>query len=135
MVPFSSSIDESEMPGEVDEIIDAISRQQEIQKLSHDLKSYGISFAELAKTSPGQEKTRRHALTAANYLVSDNELKQYLQEKKRLPLSLMESRYNINRKFLDRYRKYIITTSLIIMGEYTYLKQYLGREKGAMVNE
>lgn len=134
-VPFSPFLDEAGMPVEVDAIIDEIARRQEIQMLGRALEIYGISFSDLPKASPGQERTRRQALAAAQCLASDIELKKYFEEKKMLPLALLESRYNINRKFMDRYRKYIVAISLIIMGEYTYLKEYLGLEKGGVAGE
>ncbi len=124
-VQFTASLKEEDMPHEVDGIIDELARRQEIQKLSRDLKDYGIVFSDLPKASPSQGKTRRQALAAADCLAGDEELRRYFGEKKLLPISMLEARYQIDRKFLDRYRKYIVTTSLIILGEYTYLKDYV----------
>lgn len=124
-VEFSPGIMESALTQQVEEIIDEIARQQEIYRLSQDLQRFHISLSELPRISPRQEKTRKQALESAQHIARESELNDYFVSKKRLPINMLEKRFGMNRKLLDRYRKYIITAALILIGNYEYLKEYI----------
>lgn len=132
---IASRIREPDFDNQIEVIIDDIARSQEINRLSQELQGFGIVFNELPKFSPRQVKTRKEALAAARKLVEDQELLEFLNAKKMMPLSMLEKSYGINRKVLDRYRKYIITTALILSGDYSCLKVYLNLEEGRRVRE
>lgn len=51
-------------------------------------------------------------------------------DKKLLPIKELESRYHVNRKLVDRYRKYIIANVLIIRKNLTLLQPYIQAEGG-----
>lgn len=89
------------------------------------LSEFEITFNELAKICPRQEKTRHQAQLAARLLAQDQDLCSYLLRKKMLPNKELEDKYLINRQILDRYRKYIIATVIIIVNDFGYLKQYV----------
>lgn len=127
---FYHRIPEADLDNQVETIIDDMARSQEIERLSKELQPFGIVFEELPGYSPRQVKTRKVALTAAQRIAEDKELLEFFNRKKMLPLILLENRYGINRKLLDRYRKYIITTALIMSGDYHCLKVYLTLEEG-----
>lgn len=129
---FYPRIKEPDLDNQIEAIIDDMARSQEIDRLSKDLQSFGIVFKELPEYSPRQAKTRREAMTAAKQIAEDGELLAFLKTKKMMPIVLLETRYGISRKLLDRYRKYIITTALVISGDYHCLKVYLtlGERRG-----
>ncbi|MEQ8173745.1 MAG: hypothetical protein ABRQ26_01635 [Syntrophomonadaceae bacterium] len=132
---FYPRIHETDLDYQIEMIIDDMARSQEIERLSKELQPMGIVFKELPEYSPRQAKTRKEALTAAKRIAEDKELLEFLHSKKMLPLILLETRYGINRKLLDRYRKFIITTALIISGDYSCLKVYLTLEEGRRGSE
>lgn len=126
---FNPQVMEQALPSQVEEIVDEIARNQEIHNLSQELQYFGIAFSELPGVSPRQNRTRKQALEAAGYIASDMELEDYLKRKKMLPIVMLEDRYRVNRKILDRYRKYIVAAAMILIGDYAYLRGYLHTEK------
>ncbi|NMB59560.1 MAG: hypothetical protein GYA12_10345 [Chloroflexi bacterium] len=130
-IPFSS-LSEEQLPyldkadtTFYENIIDDLARRQEIMEFESLLSEFEITFNELAKICPRQEKTRHQAQLAARLLAQDQDLCSYLLRKKMLPNKELEDKYLINRQTLDRYRKYIIATVLIIVNDFGYLRQYV----------
>lgn len=102
-------------------------RREEIFRLDQLLSHYGIRFAELVKISPKHQDARDRALKVAQTLISDPELLGHLTKKKSLPLKELESRVEVSRKTLERQRKYIITLTLVLIGDFYHLQEYLNR--------
>jgi RNA polymerase sigma factor len=100
-------------------------RREEILHVSALLKEYGLTFAEVADQSPKHADARRNAMEIASALVSDKELSSYLKEKKRLPIKQLEGSAAVSRKTIERNRKYIIAVSLILLGDYVFLQEYI----------
>lgn len=61
----------------------------------------------------------------AKVLVENSELKNFLMEKKRLPIKELEKMVDVSRKTIERNRKYIIAIALILSSDYLYMKDYL----------
>lgn len=102
-------------------------RREEIFRLNQLLSDYGVLFSDLVKISPKHRDARERALEVANILASNPKLLQYLTQRKALPLKELEKLVDVSRKTLERQRKYIITLTLILVGEFHYLKEYLKR--------
>lgn len=102
-------------------------RADEIREFEKLLDNYGISFDELVRCSPRHRDTRRSLTLAARVLAEMDELMEELRNKKKLPLLDLERKTGISRKTLERGRKYIIATSLLIYGkgDFPYLNSYL----------
>jgi RNA polymerase sigma factor len=100
-------------------------RRDEIIHFTALLKEYGLTFAEIADQSPKHADARKNAMEIASSLVRDKELAAYLQEKKRLPIKQLEGTAAVSRKTIERNRKYIIAVSLILMGDYVFLQEYI----------
>ena len=102
------------------------SLRDEINALQEELTSYGISFFDLADCSPKSRKTRSScASLIASLFVPPPPLTSSMRKTKSLPLREMLSRTKISRKIADRYRKYLITSALILDGDYPSLADYL----------
>ncbi|NLJ74633.1 MAG: RNA polymerase sigma factor SigI [Firmicutes bacterium] len=106
---------------------EAEERREEIFRLNQLLSHYGIMFSELVRISPKHQDARDRALQVARILSSDPELLSYLTSKKALPLKELQKRVDVSRKTLERQRKYIITLTLILVGEFYHLQEYLKR--------
>lgn len=102
-------------------------RREEIFRLDQLLSHYGIRFAELVKISPKHQDARDRALKVAQTLISDPDLLGHLTKRKSLPLKELESRVEVSRKTLERQRKYIITLTLVLIGDFYHLQEYLNR--------
>ncbi|EDL65107.1 RNA polymerase sigma-I factor [Bacillus sp. SG-1] len=105
-------------------------RKEEILAFTRKLKEYSLRFDDLVKNSPKHEDARQNAISIAELVVSTPSLLEYLQEKKRLPVKQLEKEVGFSRKTIERNRKYIIAITIIMMGDFNYLKDYLkGRMK------
>jgi len=113
-----------------EDIIDELARQQEIEKLRALLLTYNISFNDLVKQSPKQEKTRREANRIASIIASDGELVRYVQERKSLPVKDLRKRFGISEKIMERHRKYIIAHILVLMHDFTMVRGYINEGRG-----
>ncbi|MBQ1311317.1 MAG: RNA polymerase subunit sigma [Blautia sp.] len=111
------------------------SLKDEIEALQEELSGYGISFFDLAECSPKAAKTRSACagLTAALF-TPPPPLISKLRKNRSLPIREMLSRFKSSRKLIDRYRKYLITSALILDGDYPGLEEYLGYIR-AEINE
>ncbi|RFU70985.1 RNA polymerase sigma factor SigI [Peribacillus saganii] len=104
---------------------DAEKRKDEILLYQNKLLEFDLVFDDLAENSPKHEDARRNAISIARLIVEDAELRGILFEKKRLPVKQLEQRVKVSRKTIERNRKYIIAISVILHGEFFYLKDYI----------
>lgn len=100
-------------------------RKEEILHFQQLLTSFDLSFEDLVGNSPKHSDARENAILVAITLTKHHELKQFLFEKKRLPIKELEKLVNVSRKTIERNRKYIIAIALILSSDYSYMKDYL----------
>lgn len=100
-------------------------RRQEIIHFSKLLTEFDLSFSDLVENSPKHADARKNAMLVAKEIVSNDEIKQILVEKKRLPIKQIEDSVSVSRKTIERNRKYIIAISIILMNDYLYLQDYV----------
>lgn len=94
------------------------------------LEQYGIDFLTLSKSSPLHNDTRNEILNVAIYCVTNEYIMKKLKEKKRLPALEIMKLTNKNRKFIEKWRKYLICLIVILSNdEFIYLKSYLNIRK------
>lgn len=102
-----------------------ITATDEIEEIQLKLKEYGFSFWDLTTASPKSSKTRTSCRVVIQYMLEQPQLLQDLRIKKQLPIKIIEKNTGIPPKFLDKYRRYIITAVEILSGEYPKLAEYL----------
>jgi RNA polymerase sigma factor len=100
-------------------------RKEEIMHFQNLLSSFDLCFNDLVENSPKHADARKNAILAAKMLVADDELKEFLLEKKRLPIKQLEKMVDVSRKTIERNRKYIIAIALILLSDYVFMKDYL----------
>lgn len=100
-------------------------RREEIFQFEEMLAGFSLSFKMLAKVSPIHEDARRNAVQIAQLVAETDEYKQYLLDKKKLPVKHIEEHVQVSRKTIERNRKYIIAMALLLMSDLHYLKDYL----------
>ncbi|MGM0844366.1 MAG: RNA polymerase sigma factor SigI [Bacillota bacterium] len=137
-VDANAELEEGEAPSKITDSLsleeysraqEASERKEEIIAFTLKLKEYSLSFDDLVKNSPKHEDARMNAISIAEIVVSTPSFLEYLQTKKRLPIKQLEKKVGFSRKTIERNRKYIIAISIIIMGDFYFLKDYL---KGRM---
>jgi RNA polymerase sigma factor len=105
-------------------------RSEEIVEYSVKLREYGIEFRDLVAVSPKHQDARVTAYQIAKIICENEIYRTYLLKKKTLPLKELEHEVKVSRKTLERQRKYIIALTIIILGEFYFLRDYLEGLKG-----
>jgi RNA polymerase sigma factor len=100
-------------------------RKDEILHFQTLLTTFDLSFSDLVENSPKHADARKNAIIVAKVLVDDQELKEILLTKKRLPIKQLEKMVEVSRKTIERNRKYIIAIALILTSDYVYMKDYI----------
>ncbi|ALS78110.1 RNA polymerase sigma-I factor [Planococcus kocurii] len=100
-------------------------RSEEIFLYEKMLQQFGLSFQILVKVSPVHQDTRLTSIQIAQLVAETDEYKQYLMDKKKLPIKDIETLVKVSRKTIERHRKYIIAMALLQMSDLHFLKEYL----------
>ena len=101
------------------------SLKDEILEVNERLKKYGFSFRDLKDCSPKAGKTKKECARAITYILDNEETLKTVIADGRIPIKEIEKKAKINKKLLDRYRRYIIMAVVILNGEYPLLADYL----------
>ena len=99
--------------------------RQEIQELSEVMVRFGVSFSDVADNSPRQERTLQACAAAVRYAKENPQLLDVLLQTKKLPLAQLASGSGIERKTLERHRKYILAMLLIQTNGYEIIRGHL----------
>ena len=109
-VPFSA-LEKENSDGETIEFeihtVDKSDLKWEIESLTEELSNFEISFFELAEVSPKSRKTKRLCFDAVNYIIKE-----------------ITDNIKLNRKAIERHRKYIITAVIAITQDYPAIAEY-----------
>ncbi len=97
----------------------------EIDALTKELEAYGISFFDLTRCSPRAAKTKRGCAEVIASIFLPPPLVGYLKKKKILPSAEIRKRSGYGVKFLDKFRKYLIATVLILDGDYPQIAEFV----------
>lgn len=103
-------------------------RREEIIEYTKLLKNYGLSFQELAMSSPKHTDSRKTAIHIAQIIAETPEFYHYLIANKKLPVKELESTVEVSRKTIERQRKYIIAVVLLLNSHFVYIKEYIKGE-------
>ena len=102
-----------------------ITLKDEIDALSTHLSKYGIDFFTLAKNSPSSRKTKEACRILLNTLLHDEELLNKYKKFRTIPVIALANASGISKKTIDKYRKYLVASAEILMGDYPLLSEYL----------
>ena len=105
--------------------------RDEIDALGEKLEAYGISFFDLAECSPKAKKSRNACSLVLKAIFTPPPLIEELIKSKTLPIKKILERQKVSRKLIDRHRKYLISASLILAGDYPAIAEYIPFKKGA----
>lgn len=96
----------------------------EIEALKDELAEFDISFFSLADAAPKSRKTKRMCFDAIRYIINDNKLLKTVINKHILPVRDVSEGAVLNRKTLERHRKYIIAAVIIVTQDYPEISAY-----------
>ena len=101
------------------------SLRDEIEALSSELETFGISFFDLAETSPRAEKTRKSCARLVCGMFLPPPLVAAMRRLRKLPLKDLLARVKEPRKVAERHRSYLVTATLILDGDYPKMSEYI----------
>lgn len=77
------------------------------------------------KFSPKHEDTKKQAQKIAKLIYGQPEIRQYVMEKKRLPIKKILPLVDVSKKTIERNRKYILAVFVLLNEDFMYLKEYV----------
>lgn len=123
---------EAEGRPEVLAAMDAYSREREQQALCEEIDSlscilatFDISFSQLPKICPKQERSRRQCLVLAKAVAAQDEFRESLLRQHRLSQTELAREYGISPKTIEKHRKYIVTLAILLLGDYPAIRAFL----------
>ena len=100
-------------------------REQQIINFNKELFEYEVLLKDLAIDKPKQ-KEKNLILNVAYYIAKDYDIVFSFKEKKALNIGIISRKTRISRKFLERWKHYLITYILIMEStNYKYIQDYL----------
>lgn len=97
----------------------------EMDMFVKELEGFNITMERLVKSSPKHKSTKQLYTMVASYIATDRELTEQIITKGYLPIEKLAREAGVNRKKIERGRDYIIACTIIIHGDYEYLKDYV----------
>lgn len=101
--------------------------QMEIALYEAALGDFGLSFQELVSISPKQEGLRDSYLQVAKWLTEQDGLLKQLYKEKKMPIAEILTVFDMDRKKLERGRKYILAMVVLLSSDLELIKQYIKR--------
>ncbi|MFD3158404.1 RNA polymerase sigma-I factor [Haloimpatiens sp. FM7330] len=106
-------------------------RSEEIALFSKELLKYKINFSTLVENSPKHKDTREKLLNLTIQCLKNEIIMKYVKDKRKLPVKRIVIFTNEKRKFIEKWRKYIIALIIILnSSEYMYIRSYLSIKVG-----
>jgi len=104
--------------------------RQELETFERNLQQFGISLKDLVLSSPKHKDSRLLLIKIAKIIAGNNDMYKKLIVKGYVPLKDLLNYIKVNRKTIQRNRKFIIAVTLILRSNLYDLKEYiLGFEK------
>ena len=99
--------------------------QQEINELSAQMQDFGVSMTDVAENSPRQRRTLEICQKAVQYARNNPEILEDFLRTKRVPLAKIADGANVERKSLERHRRYLVAVLLICTNGYEIMRGHI----------
>ncbi len=111
--------------------------KHEIEELKSVMKTFDVTLTDVADNSPKQERTLIACGKVVRFAASNKELLDELLRTKKLPISQLSAGAEVEKKTIERHRKYILVMLLIQTNGYEIIRGHIKRvlkiEGGAAV--
>ena len=97
----------------------------EIEELARQMKEFGVDLSNVADNCPKQQRTLDACRKALQYARENPELLDDLLKTKRLPSGQLAAGSGVERKTLERHRKYMVALLLIYTNGYEIIRGHL----------
>lgn len=122
-VPLGETLADDRDPHEETASRDAT--RAEIEELTRQMQEFGISLSDVADNCPKQQRTLDACRKALQYARENPELLDDLLKTKRLPIGQLAAGSGVERKTLERHRKYMVALLLIYTNGYEIIRGHL----------
>lgn len=99
-------------------------RREEIFALSKELDAVGMDFRKLSDASPRQDRTRERCQTVLRCILSSEEWMEKTRAG-RLPVRELVLASSVDKKTIERHRRYFVAACIVHDGDYPLLKRYI----------
>ncbi len=97
----------------------------EIDELSAQMRLFGVELSDVAENSPRQRRTLLACRKALEYVVGNQRLMEDFLHSRRLPISDLSAGSGVERKTLERHRKYMVALLLIHTNGYEIIRGHI----------
>lgn len=101
--------------------------REEIAEFSEQLKTFGLTLSDVADSCPKQERTLRACHRALLYAKKEKGILDSLLKTKKLPIEAVSKGSGVERKTLERHRKYMVALFLAYTNGYEIIRGHLSR--------
>ncbi len=108
-----------------EEMIVRDATRAEIEELSRQMSEFGVSLTDVADNCPKQHRTLDACKKVLQYARENPEILDGLLQTKRLPITQLCAGSGVERKTLERHRKYIVALLLIYTNGYEIIRGHL----------
>lgn len=99
--------------------------KQEIAELAAQMEQFGVSFSDIAENSPKQQRTLEQCGRAVRYARSNKELLDEFLRTKKVPMAALAKGAQVERKTLERHRRYLVAVLLICTNGYEIMRGHI----------
>ena len=99
--------------------------RNEIEELARQMKDFGISLGDVADNCPKQKRTLESCRKAFQYARGNQELLDEFLRTKKLPIGQLAKYNGVERKTLERHRKYMVALLLICTNGFEIIRGHL----------
>ena len=115
---------------DIEELTVREAAQSEIEEFSRALAAFGITFSDVADNCPKQERTLRACMDVLNYARWDPEVLAAVEKSGKLPMTELASGAGVERKTLERHRKYLVAMLIAFTNGFEIIRGHLCRLDG-----
>lgn len=104
---------------------DRVHIRMEMESLVRNLAAYNISLRDLVMETPRHADSRALCVRIARVITGDSDLRHHFKKYRTIPLKMLLQKIRINKKTVERHRRYIIAICLVILSDLDALKEYV----------
>lgn len=102
-----------------------VSLNFEIQRFRKILKAYDLTFDILTENNPTHKKTRCRCFSIARKVSKDQEIVNWINEKKRLPVTKISRELKVSKRIIKYSKEYILSLILVYTNNLEELRNYI----------
>lgn len=104
---------------------DQVHIRLEMEHLVRSLSGYNISLGDLVMETPKHADSRLLCVRIAKVITADSVLCRHFKKFRTIPLKMLLQKIKINKKTVERHRRYIIAICLVLLSDLDTLKEYV----------